>query len=148
MTFKKLFFLIVLFSFSVKAQNIKEKIFVEAGYTHFNRSFADVGAKYLINNNKMLMIGTNALIGSKNGKLLIVPEINATKYFDTKNFLFFTRLNASPKTITPQLGFSGLLAELGVGYGFSMGDSSNYSTKGFRFQLNFNIPLEYKMKLF
>lgn len=144
----KLLFFAFLIPFFVKSQNIKEKIFIEGGYTYFNRSFADVGVKYLIEKEN-LMIGANALIGASNSKLLLIPEISATKYFNAEKFPFpFLRLNVSPKTITPQLGYSMLVGELGVGYGFAFDKSTNYKTDGFRLQFNFNIPLEFKMKLF
>ena len=130
------------------AQSTKEKILLEGGYTYFNKSFADVGVKYLIDKENILL-GANALMGVSDGKMLVIPEINATKYFDAKEFPFpFARLIVSPKTITPQFGFSMLVAEIGVGYGFGFNPSEQYKTSGFRASLNFNIPLKFKMKLF
>lgn len=43
----KLFIFTILMPFIVKSQDLKEKILIEGGYTYFNRSFADVGVKYL-----------------------------------------------------------------------------------------------------
>ena len=141
-----LIFLVLLMPFFGKGQDLKEKIFIEGGYTYFNRSFADVGVKYLIEKEN-LMIGANALIGASKGKLLLIPEISATKYINAEKFPFpFLRLNVSPKTITPQLGYSFLMGELGVGYGFAFDKSTNYKTDGFRLQFNFNIPLELQHK--
>ena len=141
------FLLLIIISNSY-AQSTKEKILLEGGYTYFNKSFADVGVKYLIDKEN-LMLGANALIGFSDGKMLVIPEINATKYFNADKFPFpFARLNVSPKTITPQFGFSFLMVELGVGYGFGFNPSELYKTSGFRASLNFNIPLKFKLKLF
>lgn len=126
------------------AQSIKENIVMEAGYTYFNRSFLNVGAKYRVDE-KTLMIGANALVGLSNDKVLVIPEINVIKYFNAEKFPFpYARLNLSPKTISPQLGFSYLLVEVDAGYGFALDTSSNYPTKGFRAQIRFNFPLTKK----
>ena len=86
------FILLIIISNSY-AQITKEKILLEGGYTYFNKSFADVGVKYLIEKEN-LMLGANALIGVSDGKMLFIPEINATKYFNADNFQFpFARLN-------------------------------------------------------
>lgn len=141
---KTLVSLVIFMNLFCNAQTSTEKLLLEGGYIYFNKSFADVGLKYKFDENH-LMLGANALIGESNGKLLLIPEINVTKYFNAKNFPFpFARLNVSPKTVTPQFGFSMLVAEMGLGYGFALDDASNYQTKGFRLSLNFNIPLNFK----
>jgi hypothetical protein len=143
----QLYLVFFLIPFTGKSQSINEKILIEGGYTYFNRNFADVGVKYLIDK-KNLTIGTNILIGASDNKILAVPELSATQYFDAKNFPFpFARVSISSKTITPQVGFSFLIGELGVGYGLGFDKSTTYKNNGFRVQLNFNIPLKLKMKI-
>ncbi|MDY3339549.1 hypothetical protein PG279_10230 [Riemerella anatipestifer] len=158
MNFSKRFYVLVLgvAPLLVNAQNtllrnspdIKEKIVIEGGYTYFNRSFADVGVKFLFNK-ESIMVGGNALVGASNGKLLVIPEINATKYFFNKGDLplTFVRFNVSPKTVAPQVGFSCFFIEFSVGYGFSFDNSIHYRTEGFRTQLNINIPLRFNMTI-
>ncbi|AQY23257.1 hypothetical protein [Riemerella anatipestifer] len=151
MNFPKIFygFVFGVASLLVNAQDIKEKIAIEGGYTYFNRSFADVGVKFAFDR-KFIVLGGNALVGASNGKLLVIPEINATKYFEfKKNDLpfAFVRFNVSPKTVSPQVGFSYFFIEFGVGYGFSFDKSIHYRTEGFRTQLNINIPLKFNMRI-
>ncbi|MEJ8590168.1 hypothetical protein JSO54_02835 [Riemerella anatipestifer] len=150
MNFSKIFYRLVLgvVPLFVNAQDIKENIAIEGGYTYFNRSFADVGVKFAFD--KDIVLGGNALVGASNGKLLVIPEINATKYFEfKKNDLPFTfvRFNVSPKTVSPQVGFSYFFIEFGVGYGFSFDKSIHYRTEGFRTQLNINIPLKFNLRI-
>ncbi|MDY3339550.1 hypothetical protein PG279_10235 [Riemerella anatipestifer] len=151
MNFSKIFYGLVLgvAPLFVNAQDIKENIAIEGGYTYFNRSFADVGVKFAFNK-KFIVLGGNALVGASNGKLLVIPEINVTKYFEfKKNDLPFTfvRFNVSPKTVSPQVGFSYFFIEFGVGYGFSFDKSIHYRTEGFRTQLNINIPLKFNLRI-
>lgn len=47
--------------------------------------------------------------------------------------------------MTPQFGFSFLIAEIEKGNGLGFNQSEQYKTNGFR--ANFNIPLEFKMKI-
>lgn len=143
-----IFILFVLFSNSY-AQTAKERLFIDIGYTYFNRSFGEIGARFDVDDKAGFFVGANVLMGSSDKKLLVIPEINATKYFNADKFPFpFARLAISPKTVTPQFGFSFLMVELGVGYGFGFNPSEQYKTSGFRASLNINIPLKFKMKLF
>lgn len=140
-----LFFVILSFPLVAKTQNLKRHIWLGGSYTYFNKSFGSLDAKYFVSDYN-LMLGTNILIGASNKKMLVIPEINATKYLG-KDILPspFVRLHLSPKTIGPQLGVSVLFAEFALGYGFAMANSSNYQTKGFRMQINFNIPLDFRL---
>ena len=148
MKITKLFCLFFLLPLFFNAQDLKEKIFISAGYTYFNRSFEDVGVKYLIDE-KAITLGANTLIGFSNNKLFIIPEVNFTKYFNSDDFPFpFARISISTKTVTPQFGISMLFMDFGVGYGISLGEATNYNTQGFRAQVNFNIPLKFKIKLY
>ncbi len=121
-------------------KKLREIPLISGSYTYFNQSFGEIGVRN-INVHRGFRLGANVLVGSTNTKILLIPEVNATKYLTDEFVSPFVRLNVSPKTITPQLGVSFVLIEAGVGYGISMGESSLYNTQGFRANITFNYPL-------
>lgn len=138
----------LLATFLCNAQKYKDRLLAGAGYTYFNRSFANVGAKYLIKDDEKSLfgqsiVGVNLLVGYANHKILLIPEAEYSLYFakDNKSLPKIFKLSVSPNTITPQIGISMIFVEISAGYGFSIKDSPNYKTNGFRANLNINIPL-------
>ncbi|AZZ59099.1 hypothetical protein OKE80_04920 [Riemerella anatipestifer] len=152
---------LVLFGlFYAKAQNkmaTHPMIFV--GYNYQNASFGEVGGRllFLKKDNIMYRLGASAMLGSPNGKFVVIPKLQGDILFNfqedkTLNHSYYglIGIETTTKYFAPKVGLSffGIL-DFTAGYAFQIPNQTvnDKSLKGFNVGVGLNIPVHLKLKL-
>ncbi|MGA9212773.1 hypothetical protein [Kaistella sp.] len=144
--------LLLMFFGISKAQLAVHKM-VHVGYVYQNQSFAELGGRLLFLNNDdfIYRLGVAAMMGSTNGKFVIMPKIQGDILFNTErnvdlyhSYYFLAGAEATTKYIAPKAGVTlfGII-DLTGGYAFPIDKAgiNGKELKGLNFNFTINLPL-------
>lgn len=126
---------------------------ISLGYDYHTQSFGEVGGKilFLKKDEIAYRLGGAALLGSANGKMAILPKLQADILFNFREnvdvhqgFYYMVGAESSTKHFAPYVGISALgVLDFTGGYAFSYPSQTlnGKEIKGLKLGISLNIPL-------